>query len=536
LPLQAGNRAVTRYVQRFSPVVQRERRAEALAWLGSLLAGSEGVDAAALARAVTRIQGWSTDRQVHVISQLRSQVDGFENTIRAQLTEVAGGALVGLLEGARSNTQLGQRLVDVFQSSSDPALGLVLVHNLPRARIMAALTGRADATTAIQRLLARNPTGSTHVRLGEARASIEALGNQIQNPTTAGARTVDSAMEARVEAILTPPSVTSARAAAAAAGGPAPTFEPSGYLADLMAAIHGTMLGHWPRAEAEELAHPMDTAAGGHVEGIATEAKRRVDAIFGPYGSAAAPALTFAAHSLNDQTATPGDPVDMTRYFVEDEGGADIGTVNDNHHSFEDSVASNAIATRAIDLYSGRSAPSTPAETAALAALGMATAERQRRLRIIDRMWPGLASGGRVFITAREGASPRATRARYWGLFKTMLHEYLHTTESSAFKTWYNALTNHHHQVTYQEGMTDLFTLYTWNSVFPDEIAANPALRRAVQGTDDLDMAAVGGVPSHYPELAEAQQLETEVGLANMRMARFQGRTDLLAAGRLPHT
>ena len=117
-----------------------------------------------------------------------------------------------------------------------------------------------------------------------------------------------------------------------------------------------------------------------------------------------------------------------------------------------------------------------------------------------------------------------------------MIHEYLHTTEDPTFKTWYGGLTDSHHKTTYQEGFTDLFTLQTWRSLFPNEIAANRTLRMRIQGpTDgDLDMGAVGGEPDHYPELAEAQQLEQLIGVANIRAARFKGNTAVLGGGKLP--
>jgi hypothetical protein len=78
--------------------------------------------------------------------------------------------------------------------------------------------------------------------------------------------------------------------------------------------------------------------------------------------------------------------------------------------------------------------------------------------------------------------------------------------------------------------------LKAWNAVFPNEIAANRGLRQRIQGTADadLDMAAVGGAPGHYPELTEAQQIEALIGLPNMRAAYFGGNTAVLGGSRLP--
>ena len=47
-------------------------------------------------------------------------------------------------------------------------------------------------------------------------------------------------------------------------------------------------------------------------------------------------------------------------------------------------------------------------------------------------------------------------------------------------------------------------------------------------------MSSVGGAPSHYPELAEAEQIEALIGLPNMRAAYFRGDTAVLGGSRLP--
>lgn len=273
------------------------------------------------------------------------------------------------------------------------------------------------------------------------------------------------------------------------------------------------------------------------MEGIAVEAKRRVDALYGMFGSAAAPSMTFSAGSLEDRGTIVGDPYDMARWMVREGGGGDaVGAVQDAHHSFEDAAAARVIEDRVIAHYSNRSAPGAANEIAAMGAIGMNGVERARRLRVIDRMWPGVQTTGRVSVAARQGATAADTRGIYWGLFKTMIHEYLHTTAHPTYNTWYGGLRDSHHVTTYQEGFTDLFTRRTWDSVFPQEIRANQALRTTVQGPADptLDLAAVGGAPSHYPELAEAIELENYFGAANMKAAYFRGNTAVLGGGRLP--
>ncbi|MEI2764387.1 MAG: hypothetical protein V9F82_01645 [Dermatophilaceae bacterium] len=553
--LRAGNAAATSAIHRAAPrgvaagpglalqrllQVQRETRAEALAWLRQFLALRAGaLSAATMAAAATRLAGWSTDRATHLVNQVRGSVDGFEVAVGdgGLLADPAAGRVLGLLEGTRTTDDLGARLATLFAGSLAPSIGLVIAANLPEDRLRAALQapGRAGA---IADVLRRNPVAGLAAGLVAIRSTIATIGRELAAPTTEGVTPSDAARETRVEQILTPPAVANARAAAAAAGAPPPAFVPAGYYEDLVAGLHIAVQNAWGWAEPMDRRRPLDVRPGGHVEGIAAEAKGRVDALYGAFGSAPAPAMTFAAGNLEDRGAIAGDPFDMARWFVREGSGTrpSISAVQLAHHSFEDAAAAQAIEDRVIGHYSGRSAPAAANETAALAALGVSTAERSRRLTIIDRMWPGVQSRGTVSVAAREGATARATRAIYWGLFKTMVHEYLHTTAHATYTTWYEGLRDSHHVTTYQEGFTDLFTLRTWQSLYPAEVAANPAFRMRIQGPADrdLDMAAVGGAPGHYAELAEAQQIEGLIGPANMKAAYFRGNTAVLGGGRLP--
>jgi len=531
LPFAAGNRAVGVFVQ-------RESRAEAATWLRGLLA-SRGADLAKkLPRAATQLASWSTDRQTALTRPVRGALDGFEAALSAAglLGSADARKVLGILEGAQTNDSFGDRLVALFQTSADPVLGLVIAAEVPESRLRAMLQSHARGFVAVEAVRRRNPVGGVPAALRAIHAYLGVLSNEMAAPLASGVTASDAKREDDVEKILTPPAVAHARAAAAAAGLPPPAFIPVRYYEDLMAALHRFVQSQFAYYDSWNRRRPMDTTKGGRVEQIAKEAKDRVDAIFGDYGSRSAPALTFDLGNLADRTRIAGDPVDMVRYFVNEGADAPVTTVQQAHNTFEDAAAAQVIEQRVIDHYSGRSAPAAVNEVAALRNVGMATAERQRRLRIIDRMWGGAAQGGNVSIRAREGATARETRGIYWGLFKTMIHEYLHTTEDPTFKTWYGGLTDSHHKTTYQEGFTDLFTLQTWRSLFPNEIAANRTLRMRIQGpTDgDLDMGAVGGEPDHYPELAEAQQLEQLIGVANIRAARFKGNTAVLGGGKLP--
>ena len=550
-PLRAGNAAATQALQRMvaersTPIlqrlvaVQREDRAEALAWLRRLLAlRGGGLSAAVMATAATRLSGWSDDRRAHLVAQVRGDVDGFEVAVGTAglLTDPSAGRVLGLLENTRPTADLGARLATLFSGSIAPSIGLVIAANTDEDRLRAALQAPSRAA-AIADVLRRNPAAGLPAGLVSIRATVARIGAELASPTTEGVTASNAAREARVEQILTPPAVAAARAAAAAAGLAPPAFIPARYYEDLIAGLHVAVQAAWGWAGPKEARRPLDASPGGHVEQIAVEAKARVDALYGAFGSAPAPAMTFAAGNLEDRATIAGDPHDMARWFVREGSGTrpSISAVQEAHHSFEDAAAAQVVEDRVIDNYSGRSAPAAANETAAVAALGITAAERTRRLTIIDRMWPGVQTRGTVSVAAREGATARETRGIYWGLFKTMIHEYLHTTANPTYTTWYGGLRDSHHVTTYQEGFTDLFTLRTWQSLFPMEVASNAPFRARIQGPADrdLDMAAVGGAPGHYRELAEAQDIETLIGPANMKAAYFRGNTAVLGGGRLP--
>jgi len=55
-----------------------------------------------------------------------------------------------------------------------------------------------------------------------------------------------------------------------------------------------------------------------------------------------------------------------------------------------------------------------------------------------------------------------------------------------------------------------------------------------IQGSAAVDLPAAEGDPPHYPEMTEAAQMESQIGLPNMRAAYFRGNTAVLGGGGLP--
>jgi hypothetical protein len=542
----AGNRAtrelltrLRRPTSRSAPVVQRRVIPAEQTWLRGLLAARGGPLATQIAGdPAARLMGIAMGDRMDTVASVRADVDAFEVAVGGApgFGNANAARIVSALEDSQSNADLATRLVTLFNASVDPLVGLACLVTIDLDRVRAALQADVARTrTAITRLTTRLTGVAIPANLRSSNAFITTLGGELAAPTTAGVTASNAARETRVEALLTPPAVAAARAEAIRLGRPPPAFREAGYYSDMIEALHRVATDQYRAANETNRRTPMDMSAGGRVESIAAEAKRRVDGLFGVFGSSVAPRMTVGTN-LFDQSARPGDPRDMARWFVADSGDDRIVHVDEAHNAFGVDRA-NEIREDVIDHYSNTPAASGHAPAAGLdARLGTGAAERRRRLTLTDRMWPGMQQAGRVFITPREGRTPAQTRALYWNLFKTCVHEYLHTTANATYTTWYRRLTDPHHKITYQEGFTDWFTLKTWRSVFPEEVASNEAFRRLIQGSPDVDLAAASGDPSHYPEMAEAEQLEATIGLPNMRAAYFRGNTAVLGGGRLPHS
>ncbi len=531
---RGGATSVGTVVQRRVIPAQQTWLRGLLASRGAALATAVAADPAARLRAIPDMG----DR-IDTVASVRADIDAFEVAVGGApgFADPNAANIVSRLEDSQSNADLATRLVTLFNASVDPLIGLACLVTVDLDRARAALQADLGRTrTALARLTTRLAGVAIPANLAPVNSFLTTLGSEAADPTHAGVTASTPGRATNVEHILTPPAVAAARAAAVAAGRPPPAFVEAGYYSDLIEALHRVATDEYRAAEQTNRQTPMDMTAGGRVEGIAAEAKRRVDGLFGVFGSSVAPRMTIGTN-LFDQSARPGDPRDMARWFVADSGDSRIVHVDENHNAFGVARA-NEIREDVIDHYANETpAASGHAPPAGLdARLGTGAVERRRRLTLTDRMWPGMQQAGRVFITPREGRTPAQTRAMYWNLFKTCIHEYLHTTANATYTTWYEGLTDPHHKITYQEGFTDWFTLKTWRSVFPEEVASNTAFRTLIQGTADVDVAAARGDPSHYPEMAEAQQLEAEIGLPNMRAAYFRGNTAVLGGGRLPHT
>jgi hypothetical protein len=541
----AGNGAATEAVAARgrsapgTPGVQRKVDAAIQTWLKDLVTAKGG----ALATKIggdpgAKLLPMDMGDRVDTVATVWGDVDAFETAVAASpgFGDMKACRIVSAIEDSQPISTLGIRLPNMLLNSADPLLGLAAMVTMDEEHVRAALQAVPPLSKpAIAGVLPKLAKVAVPAHLAPWNNFVATLGRELADPNNADVTASSAARETKVTDILTPPAVKAAKAAAAAAGKPPPAFIEAAYYDDLMAALHKVATDSFKDADETNKRKSMDMSKGGRVEQVAGEAKRRVDALFGAFGSFGTSQLTVGTN-LFDQSARPGNPWDMARWFVRDSGDDEIVKVDDAHHSFGVDKA-NPIRDDVIDHYSNTPAKSGHAPPAGLdAKLGVGGPERSNRLRLTDRMWPGMQSMGKVFLTPREGKTPADTRRMYWNLFKTCIHEYLHTTANATYTAWYSGLTDPHHKITYQEGFTDLFTRKAWHSVFPEEVASNTAFRQTVQGSADVDLAAARGDPPHYPEMAEAELIEKEIGLANMRAGFFRGNTAVLGGKTLPHT
>lgn len=151
---------------------------------------------------------------------------------------------------------------------------------------------------------------------------------------------------------------------------------------------------------------------------------------------------------------------------------------------------------------------------------------RFQKVRNVIHGWPAEAGSGTVFV------QPRAYQDRtgMWGLFKTMIHEFLHLVTHPNYDRAAVAIGGGARQALI-EGFTDHFTLQVWHHV-RDSLEGNLALRTRVEGAffqPDLDPKSLND-PSTYSQDAP-DAIVAAVGEENTRAAYFMGHAELLGLG-----
>ncbi len=147
---------------------------------------------------------------------------------------------------------------------------------------------------------------------------------------------------------------------------------------------------------------------------------------------------------------------------------------------------------------------------------------REAELLEIHKAWPGSAGNGQIQLQLFKGADDKESRKILWGLFQTIIHEYLHTITHKTYSDYADSLGPPKDQ-TLREGMTDLLTKTVWSNV-----GITDALRQKIEGP--LHDAVPVDIPqlSTYGETSQAETLMGIVGQKNCYAAYFHGKVELI--------
>jgi len=154
------------------------------------------------------------------------------------------------------------------------------------------------------------------------------------------------------------------------------------------------------------------------------------------------------------------------------------------------------------------------------------------------RAWPAEAGTGTVFLQLRDPSYQ--DRVGMWGLFGTLIHEFMHLAAHPTYATAAEAIGGAARDVLV-EGMDEHMTQQAWNAIRPT-IAADRPLRQAVEGSffhEPVNVADyASGSPidhrildNHYDSMTQADAIAARVGEANVRAAYFMGHVEAIGLG-----
>jgi uncharacterized protein DUF4157 len=163
----------------------------------------------------------------------------------------------------------------------------------------------------------------------------------------------------------------------------------------------------------------------------------------------------------------------------------------------------------------------------------IAATDAQRVFEII-RGWPGAHREGRVKLqTTKQPAGPKE-RAHFWKLYQTSIHEYIHSLMNGDYRRYAQSFPgkdkSREHN-TLVEGVATVLHETVWESV--KSKLSTPAIRDKVEGPDyaklPFDESVIPDITQiRYGSYEEAQALIARVGIANVLLAFFRGRVDLI--------
>jgi hypothetical protein len=281
--------------------------------------------------------------------------------------------------------------------------------------------------------------------------------------------------------------------------------------------IDGQLAWAKPMEKDRKASHLYDW---GDIEKVGVQSKAATDGSFGNYATGKPLKATGVDAKIKDAwefkekelAADPGAAGDAATWRVTKllDGHASISAIDTEHGAIQTRAAEKAI----VDAIRTK----------------IATA-RKAELVLIHKAWPAFASGNDVFIQriekhdAKGGFDKAEGRTYMWKTFQTIIHEYIHTLEHSAHKTYRATLPAQKGGFTLREGTTDYFTKIAYNNTD----RTDQTLRTNVEGPF-REPTVVHPVPplTTYRESANAERAAGIIGLPNLCGAFFLGQVELI--------
>jgi hypothetical protein len=301
---------------------------------------------------------------------------------------------------------------------------------------------------------------------------------------------------------------------------------------ELLAALAGHLRKVMPGIKKTDKAPKLPMTA---LEGAGQQAKRVVDAALG--GVASGGVLTAGQAStrgsfnftagvnlvdLTDPANYTPNPEDVAGWISETDPAADKATKAHHFQRNRSSAERSFLDTEVIAPF-------------------VASGSNKKDLELYDVLGFAITlEPGKVAVqphvrgnmkTPKGGGPPPAERARRWVEWETLVHEYIHTLEHSAFGEASQG------RRVMKEGFCEFFTKEVLAAEIPKAQAGDPTLQAGVEGTDGSGKPWPGFskalVPDYHPGsyaayLAEAEKIAAATSREAMKAAFFQGHVELI--------
>lgn len=304
-----------------------------------------------------------------------------------------------------------------------------------------------------------------------------------------------------------------------AAGGALPTFHrsipssPLPYEQRIAAALNAEISSLHSQLVASRPARtPGNLMSGAEINRIASRAKQETDSVFGRYKTG--PALAYGVN-IRDQFRVRAAQLRSS-----------AAARNSAAEWRVDKLLSGNRVIKQIDLEHG-AVQSRAAERGLINPIRSAIiAARRSQLLAIHKNWPASAGGGQINLQRYRGATAAATRNILYRLFNTVIHEYIHTLEHPNHVAYRQTLPEQRGGFVLREGMTDYFAKMVW-----DGLGFDAGLRADIEGGSQDPANPTGHpipTPGRYDEWRNAERAAGVLGIRNVMVAFFRGRTEVI--------